>query len=349
MKKLLHIQFKGFSQLLDVHAFKTFMILLCITIFIFMMSLSIGDSFVSPLHVFSILFGQGESFETLVVQQFRMPRIIVGLFSGMGLAVAGAILQGIVRNPLASPDVIGISAGAGAAVVGFLAIFSDANDSLTVSIQWMPVAAFVGALLTALLVYFLSWKEGVSATRLVMIGIGLSALMQAISTLLMIMGPLYQASKANIWITGSVSSASWQQVKLIVPVFIVLMVVTLLVTRHLNLMQFGDDIATSLGKQVQRSRMALLFLCTALVGCSVAFAGTIGFIGLMAPHIARKLVGSSFGFLIPVSACIGGILVVLADTIGRSAFGPIQVPAGVFTAAIGAPYFIYLLIKMQKR
>lgn len=349
MKRLFTLQFKYFSSLLDVNALRTSIILLIGVVFTFLISLSVSDSFISPLSVITTLFGQGTAFDNLVIYEFRMPRIIVALFAGMGLAVAGAILQGIIRNPLASPDVIGISAGAGAAVVGFLALFSDANDSLTVSIKWMPVAAFTGALVTALIVYFLSWKKGVTATRLVMIGIGFSALMQAISTMLMIIGPIYQASKANIWITGSVNSATWQQAKIIVPVFTCLFIITLLSTRHLNLMQFGDDLATSLGKGVQRSRITLLLLCTALVGSSVAFAGTIGFVGLMAPHIARKLVGSAFGFLIPVSACIGGILVVLADTIGRSLFETIQVPAGVFTAAIGAPYFIYLLIKMQKR
>ena len=349
MKKLLNLQSRYFSQLVDLSAVKKLCILMLIVALTFIMSLAIGDSFISPLHVISILFGHGSTFDTLIVQEFRMPRILVALFAGMGLAISGAILQGIIRNPLASPDVIGISAGAGAAVVAFLALFSDANYSLTVSMKWMPVAAFIGALVTALLVYSLSWKNGVSATRLVMIGVGVASLMQAVSTVLMLIGPIYQASKANVWITGSVNSATWQQVKIIIPIVACLVIITLLVTRHLNLQQFGDDVATSLGQRVQKTRFALLLLCTALVGCAVSFAGTIGFVGLMAPHIARRLVGSSFGSLIPASACIGGILVVLADTMGRSLFGSTVVPAGVFTAAIGAPYFIYLLIKMQKR
>lgn len=349
MKKLLNLQSRFFSQLIDLSALKRLSILILVVALTFIMSLSIGDSFISPFKVISIIIGNGSTFDTLIVQEFRMPRIIVALFAGMGLAISGAILQGIIRNPLASPDVIGISAGAGAAVVAFLALFSDANYSLTVSMEWMPVAAFIGALVTALLVYSLSWTNGVTATRLVMIGVGIAAFMQAVSTVLMLIGPIYQASKANVWITGSVNSATWQQVKIIIPVISCLFIITLLVTRHLNLQQFGDDVATSLGQGVQKTRLALLLLCTALVGSAVSFAGTIGFVGLMAPHIARRLVGSSFGSLIPVSACIGGILVVLADTIGRSLFGSIQVPAGVFTAVIGAPYFIYLLIKMQKR
>ena len=349
MKKVLNLQSRFFSQLVDLSALKKLYILLLVVALTIIMSLSIGDSFISPLKVISMLFGNGSAFDILVVQEFRMPRILVALFAGMGLAISGAILQGIIRNPLASPDVIGISAGAGAAVVAFLALFSDANYSLTVSMEWMPVAAFIGALFTALLVYSLSWKNGVTATRLVMIGVGIASLMQAVSTVLMLIGPIYQASKANMWITGSVNSATWQQVKIIIPIITCLFIITLLVTRHLNLQQFGDDVATSLGQSVQKTRLALLLLCTALVGSAVAFAGTIGFVGLMAPHIARRLVGSSFGSLIPASACIGGILVVLADAIGRSLFGSIVIPAGVFTSAIGAPYFIYLLIKMQKR
>ena len=349
MKKLSSLQSRFFSQLVDLSALKKISILIFIVVLTFITSLSIGDSFISPLKVISIMIGNGSAFDTLVVQEFRMPRIIVALFAGVGLAVSGAILQGIIRNPLASPDVIGISAGAGAAVVAFLAIFSDANRSLTVSVEWMPVAAFIGAFSTALLVYSLSWAKGVTATRLVMIGVGIASFMQAASTVLMIIGPIHQASKANVWITGSVNSATWQQVQIIVPVIACLFIITLLVTRHLNLQQFGDDVATSLGQNVQKTRLILLLLCTALVGSAVAFAGTIAFVGLMAPHIARRLVGSSFGSLIPASACIGGILVVLADTIGRSLFESIEVPAGVFTAAIGAPYFIYLLIKLQKR
>lgn len=348
MKKLWNLQSDLFSQLVDLSALKRLGVLAVLLAITFILSLSMGDSFISPLKVISIMIGNGSGLDTLIVQEFRMPRIFVALFAGMGLAVSGAILQGIIRNPLASPDVIGISAGAGAAVVAFLALFSDASHSLTVSIGWMPVAAFMGALVTAMLVYSLSWTDGVTATRLVMIGVGIAALMQAISTVLMLVGPIYQASKATIWITGSVNSATWQQVKIIVPAITCFIIITLLVTRHLNLQQFGDDVATSLGQGVQKTRLALLLLCTALVGSAVSFAGTIGFVGLIGPHIARRLVGSSFGSLIPVSACIGGILVVLADMIGRSMFSGIEVPAGVFTAAIGAPYFIYLLIKMQK-
>ncbi len=169
--------------------------------------------------------------------------------------------------------------------------------------------------------------------------------MQAITTMLMIIGPIYQASEANKWITGSVKSADWDQVQIVVPLIIVLLLITLFITRQLNVQELGDDTASSLGQSVQKTRLYLILLCSSLVASAIAFAGAIGFVGLMAPHIARRIVGSSFGVLIPASAAIGALLVMVADIIGRTAFSPLEVPAGVFTAAIGAPYFIYLLFR----
>jgi iron complex transport system permease protein len=335
------------SFLLDRKAALTYTILVIITFIVFVISTGAGEMKIDPLTVVRVLFGSGPETETLVITSFRMPRIIVALMVGISLAVAGGILQGMIRNPLASPDVLGITGGAAVAVVGFLSIFSDKNHSLTVSIAWLPLAAFIGAAVVGFLVYFLSWKNGVSPIRLVLIGIGISALMQAITTLLMVTGPVYQASQANIWITGTVYGSNWTNVAILVPWAVVFFVIAITVTRLLNLQELGDDVATGLGDKVQKHRFLLLMLSTALIGISVAFAGAIGFVGLMAPHMARRLVGSSFGALLPASALIGGILVMLADLIGRTLFSPLEVPAGVFTAGIGAPYFIYLLFKTR--
>ena len=302
---------------------------------------------ISPLSVVQVFFGGGTEMEQLVVTSFRLPRIIVALMVGISLAVAGGILQGMIRNPLASPDILGITGGAAVAVVGFLAFFSDENNALTVSIQWMPLAAFAGAGIIAILVYFLAWKNGVSPIRLILIGIGTSALMQALTTLMMILGPIYRASQANIWITGTVHGSTWANVSILVPWTIFFVTVALIMARKMNVQELGDEIATGVGGHVQRQRFSLLMISTALIGSSVAFAGGIGFVGLMAPHMARRLVGSSFGALLPVSALIGGILVMVADLIGRTLFSPLEVPAGVFTAGIGAPYFIYLLFKTR--
>ena len=335
------------SFLMDQKATVTFSILLIITFLVFVVSTGSGEMRINPLTVVSVLFGGGPEMEKLIITSFRLPRIIVALMVGISLAVAGGILQGMIRNPLASPDVLGITGGAAAAVVSFLAMFSDKNHSLTVSIAWLPLAAFIGATVVGFLVYFLAWKNGVSPIRLVLIGIGISALTQAITTLTMVMGPIYQASQANIWITGTVYGSNWKNVTILVPWTVIFVIIALALARTINIQELGDEVATGLGGKVQKHRFLLLMISTALIGGSVAFAGGIGFVGLMAPHMARRLVGSSFGALLPASALIGGILVMVADLIGRTLFSPLEVPAGVFTAGIGAPYFIYLLFKTR--
>ncbi len=205
--------FKGrISFLVDERQFRSPLVLVGVLLAVFIASIGLGDMKINPLTVIQVFFGGGADLERLVIINFRLPRIIVALFVGMALAVAGGILQGIIRNPLASPDIIGITGGASAAVVGFLVIFSNSDNALTVSIEWLPVAAFIGATITALFVYFLAWRNGVSPIRLILIGIGISALMQALTTMVMILGPIYRASQANIWITGTVNGSSWENV-----------------------------------------------------------------------------------------------------------------------------------------
>ncbi|MFC0270881.1 FecCD family ABC transporter permease [Metabacillus herbersteinensis] len=348
MKKYKTVRLGKFiSFLIDKKALYTIFILMGIVFLTFLISTGTGDLFIHPIAVLQTLFGFGTEMDELIIQSFRLPRIIVALLVGTCLAVAGGMLQGLIRNPLASPDIIGITGGASVAVVLFLTLFSNQNNSLTVSIQWMPVAAFIGAAIVGLLLYFLSWNKGSSSIRLVLIGIGISMLAQSLTTLFMVKGPIYQAAQANVWITGTVYAATWQQVRILLPVTILLLLISFISVRNVNIQELGDELATGVGSAVQKNRFLLLLLSTALTGCSVAFGGAIGFVGLMAPHIARRLVGSSFGALLPVSALIGGLLVLVADTVGRTLFSPLEVPAGVFTAAIGAPYFIYLLFKTR--
>ncbi|OZM56630.1 iron ABC transporter permease [Lottiidibacillus patelloidae] len=335
------------SYLIDQKAITKLILLMFIMFITFIISAGLGDLKIDPLTVISVLFGGGERLERLVVLDFRLPRIIIALLVGIGLAVAGSILQGLVRNPLASPDIIGITGGASVFVVSFLAFFSDTNGSLTVSINWLPVAAFLGASVIAIVVYTLSWKNGISPLRLILIGIGISALTQSLTTLFMILGPIYRAGDANIWITGTVHGSNWSNVFILTPWILILLFITWGLSRQLNVQELGKEIATGVGGNVQKQRFILLLLSTGLIGGSVAFAGGIGFVGLMAPHIARRIVGSSYEVLLPVAAIIGAILVMISDLIGRIAFSPLEIPAGVFTAAIGAPYFIYLLLKAR--
>lgn len=305
---------------------------------------SIGSDYISPIHVLQTIFKLGAGDYDFVVLTLRLPRVLLSLLVGAALGMSGAILQGIIRNPLASPDVIGITGGAAVAAVGFVSILGG-----TISIKLLPLFAIIGALITALVIYVLAWKKGVTPIRLVLIGIGISAIMGAGTTFMLILSPFYTAGQAYIWLTGSIYGASWLDIQTILPVIFIVVPLAIWFARSLNAQEFGDDVATGLGVTVQWHRSLLLLCSVLLAGIAVAVAGTIGFVGLIAPHIARKLVGRMFGSLLLVSGLVGALLVLSADLIARTAFLPLDVPAGVFTAGIGAPFFLYLLFKNRNQ
>lgn len=302
-------------------------------------SLGMGEMSIHPLDVAKVLLGMGTDQHALIVQQFRMPRILTAILVGAALASAGAIMQGILRNPLASPDVLGVSGGASVAAVFYLLMIDS------VSTKWLPPFAFLGAMVTTLLLYMLSWKKGVTPLRLVMIGVGIKVAAGALVTLLITFSPFLLQNKALLWLTGSIYSASWTDVWMILPWVVTLIFVAAVLARRVNIQQLGDDIATGMGSTLQWDRFLLLILCSALIGTAVSVAGDISFVALLAPHIAKQLIGPSFGSSLPLSALIGSLIVLIADLIARVAFAPIDVPAGVFTSAVGAPFFIYLLYK----
>ncbi|WP_256761714.1 iron ABC transporter permease [Cohnella sp. WQ 127256] len=318
-------------------------ILAILCAFIMVISTGIGSVWVNPWDVIRAIFGQGDSMHDVIVNKLRLPRIIVAVLVGAALAVAGAVLQGIVRNPLASPDVTGITDGASFGAVLFLFIFTD-----TLSIRWMPVAAILSAFLVTGLLYLLAWRNGVSPIRLVLIGTGLSAAFKSLSYMLIIASPFMLAIKSVTFMTGSIYGTSWaKDVFTLLPWIGVLLPLTWILSRHVNVQALGDDVANSAGSNVQRWRIVLLLLSVALAGSAVAIGGAISFIGLMAPHLARKLVGPAFGGLLPVSAFIGAIILLVADLVARTLFYPKDIAAGVFTAAIGAPFFLYMLYRQR--
>ncbi|WP_053217338.1 FecCD family ABC transporter permease [Virgibacillus senegalensis] len=350
MKKNTPIRLGKISFLINLHSFAILIGLSFLLIMLMIISLGIGQMLISPWDVVKAIGRASNEMNNLVVLSFRMPRILLAVLAGAALAMSGAILQGIIRNPLASPDIIGISGGAAATTVAFLALFSDRSSTLTLSIHWLPLASFTGAIAMGFLVYFLARKNGgISPIRLVLIGVGVSAAVQAITTMMMLLGPIYTASRANIWLTGSVNGANWSQIITIAPWVFVLTIILFGYARRLNIQELGEELVVNAGGLVQKDRFILLLLSTALAGGAVAFAGGIGFVGLMAPHIARRLVGANYGALLPVSALIGSMIVLVADLIARTAFAPLEVPAGVFTSAIGAPYFIYLLFRSRNK
>ncbi|MUT67266.1 iron ABC transporter permease [Paenibacillus sp. NEAU-GSW1] len=309
------------------------------------LSTGIGSKFVAPLDVVKSIFGYGNPMHDVIVLKLRLPRIIIALLVGAALASAGTVLQGLIRNPLASPDVTGITEGASLGAVLFIFFFNE-----TLSIHWMPVAAIIGAFAVTFLLYLLSWKNGSSALRMVLIGTGLSAAFKSLSYMFLISGPFYLASRSLTFMTGSIYGASWEKdVYTLLPWLLVLLPLTWLMARHVNVGALGDEVAGSAGANVQLHRLLLLLLSVALAGAAVAIGGAIAFVGLMAPHIARKLVGSSFGGLLPVSALIGGLIVLLSDLAARTLFSPLDIPAGVFTAVIGAPFFLFLLYRNRNQ
>lgn len=318
-------------------------ILLCILLCgMIILALSVGSDFISPVTVVKELFGYGTGEYLFTIQSLRLPRVLLAALVGIALAVSGLILQGIIRNPLAAPDIIGVTSGAS---VGALLFLSYA----TVSIHYLPLAAIIGAGVVSTIIYLLSWKKGVTPIRMVLIGIGISAFAKGIVTMLIVMGEEVRTSRAYIWLTGSLYGANMQDVYLLLPWVVLLSLLTFIIARVINVKELGDDIALGVGVKVQIFRLLFLLISVMLAGTAVAFVGGIAFVGLVAPHISRMLVGRSFAALIPISSMVGAIIVIFADIVGRTAFLPKDLPAGVFTAAIGAPFFIYLLFRTRNQ
>lgn len=312
------------------------LLLLCLAAAI--VSLGLGEMRIAPLDVIRAVLGAGADESEMVVQKLRLPRVIVAMLVGASLAASGAILQTMFRNPLSSPDILGVTGGASVAAVFFLTYM--AGD---ISIRLLPPVAMLGAAVVSLLLYALAWKGGIAPVRFILVGVGLASLMSAGTTMMIVFSPKNDAGQAYLWLTGSVYGANWENVLTLLPWTALFLPLAAAFARHVDIQQLGDDIATGAGSSVQRDRLILLLLSVGLAGSAVSVGGGIGFVGLLAPHMARKLVGVGFGRLLPVAALLGAIIVMLADLAGRTLFLPYDVPVGVFTSGIGAPFFIYLL------
>lgn len=323
-------------------------ILLCLVVAIvvaMVMNLGRGEYAISPLDILKTLLGidTGNPDHGFVVNNLRLPRTLVAFMVGMALAISGTIFQGITRNPLADPAFIGINSGASLVAVTIIVLFPLAP------IFALPISAFAGALLMAAVIYWLAWNNGSSPILFILMGIGLDAIAGSIISLLITFGQIDSVSDALVWLTGSVYGRTWKQVFSLLPWLIIFIPIALTLTRHLNALNLGDDIAKGLGTRWEWQRGLLVLVATALVGASVATAGNIKFVGLIAPHIGRQLVGTNHQTLVPTSALLGGMIVVASDLLGRTLFAPTEIPCGVITAAVGAPYFLYLLIRNRKK
>lgn len=322
---------------------------LAAAVFSLILSLSVGQRYISIFKIIPIVFGAGDAGDTLIVNTLRLPRTLSAFFVGTSLGLSGVILQGVVKNPLAAPNIIGITDSGSVGALIFLTLFTDPkNNSLTTSIFYMPVFAFAGAFSAVLIVYMLAFKKGVTPYRLIMIGIAIAGAAKAVTSILIINGPVIFIKEAQTWITGTVYGTNWTHVKLLSIWFLVFFILSIVYIRELNIQNLNDGIATGLGSSVEKNRFILMVLSAALAAGAVAVGGGVSFVGLIAPHICRKLTDSSFENIVPLSSLVGGIIVVLSDTAARTLFYPLDLPVGIFTAGIGAPFFIYLLIKNQR-
>ncbi|QKY68561.1 iron ABC transporter permease [Lentibacillus sp. CBA3610] len=319
-------------------------LLIVLIVVMFFIALATGVVSISPLGVIQTIFGQGTDRQELVLLDFRLPRIVLALLVGAGLAVSGAILQGVTQNELAEPGILGINTGAGFAVVLFIFFIQDSLNG-TFSIFMMPLFALLGALLAAFLVYTLAWKNGVNPIRLVLVGIGINAGFSAALIILQLKMNPQDFRQVTVWLSGDIWSASWPFVLSLLPWILILIPLALVKANALNVLNLGDDIAGGLGSKVEGSRLVLLLIAVALAGASVAAGGAIAFLGLVVPHLARKIIGPMHQYTIPISALIGALLLMVADMIGKNVLAPMEIPVGVVVSILSAPYFIYLLIK----
>lgn len=321
-------------------------IMMILTVVLVVLNLSIGTLTIHPIHSMQTLMGLGSEEQHILTFDFRLPRAIVAIAVGMALSTSGAILQALARNPLADPGIIGINAGAGLGVVLFVYFFFGQMDVTSyISVFVLPLFALIGALAAAIIIYLLAWKDGVTATRLILVGIAVAAGFSAINVVFSMKMTANDFRFATVWLSGSLWGTDWKFVLAALPWLIILLPLAYAKSNLLNVLNLGDKMATGLGVAVEKERRKLLFISVALAGVSVAVAGGIGFIGLLAPHMARKIVGAKHQIMLPVSALIGAILLLTADCLARSLMPSSEIPVGLVLSLIGAPYFIYLLIK----
>ncbi|MCY9590277.1 iron ABC transporter permease [Paenibacillus chitinolyticus] len=306
--------------------------------------MGLGYSSLSYDRLVPTLLGQGSFKENFVLFSIRLPRIIITLLAGMGLALSGAVLQGITRNDLADPGIIGINSGAGVAIAVFFLFVPIDPGSF---VYLLPVVAFTGALITACLIYLLSYsrKTGLQPVRLVLIGVGFSLALSGVMIVIISSAERVKVDFIAKWLAGSIWGADWPFIGAILPWLILLIPFVLYKANRLNLLGMSESVAVGVGVAVEKERAALLLAAVALAASVVSVTGGISFIGLMAPHIAKSLVGPRNQMFIPLAILLGGWMLLIADTIGRNIIEPDGIAAGIMVALIGAPYFIYLLLK----
>ncbi|SFI69990.1 FecCD family ABC transporter permease [Thermoflavimicrobium dichotomicum] len=313
-----------------------------------LLSLNVGVVAISPAEVFQMLTGNGTEQQALVLFEIRLPSMVLALLVGTAMAISGAILQSITRNELADPGILGINTGAGLAVVIYIAFSQTATGSLSASgALILPFFAFFGALLTAVLITVLAWKRGFHSIRLILVGIGINAGLSAILITLQLRLSPQDFMEAMVWLCGDLWATQWQYVRTLSSWLVLLIPYTLYKAHTLNILNLGSQVATGLGIRSNREYLILIVLAVAMSGLGVAAGGGIAFLGLIAPHIARRIVGPRHQAMLPPAALLGSLILLLSDTIGKNLLSPTELPAGMVVSMVSAPYFIFLLMKTK--
>ncbi|NQX71718.1 iron ABC transporter permease [Paenibacillus alba] len=287
----------------------------------------------------------------LVIFEFRLPRIVIAVLVGMGLGMAGAVVQSLTRNNLADPGILGINAGAGMAMVIFLFFYQGKMKGTSwTSILAMPLVGLIGGLGAALLIYLFSWKNGrLESQRLLLTGIAIASGLTAVTLFITLKMNAKDFEMAAVWASGSIYNANWKYILSILPWLVLLIPILVSRSRILDVFQLKEDTVRSLGVTVEKQQALLLLSSIGIVSACVSVSGGIGFIGLMSPHIARRLVGIAHKRLLPVCAIVGALLVIVSDFIAKTLFTPAELPVGVVIAIIGVPYFVWLLYRNKHK
>ena len=315
---------------------------------VFVLNIGLGEYQISPGEVLSTLVGGGDRAGQVIIWELRMPRSLTGLLVGAALGAAGAIMQAIARNPLATPDLLGITWGAGTAATavivlgGSVGVVSGSLESVG-----LPLVGLAGGLLAGFAVYGLSYRNGVDSFRLVLVGVGVSALAGNLTYWLLSVGDVNDAGRAMVWLTGSLNARGWEHVVPVVLALVVLVPIALVGTHVLGALQFDDDTVRGLGVRMDAARGTLLISAVLLASVATAAAGPIQFVALAVPQIALRLARTATPPLL-TSMVFGAALVVTADLISRTAFGGVEIPVGIITAILGGPYLIYLLVRRYR-
>lgn len=300
-------------------------------------AIGLGSVYISVPDIFKTLFhSTSESVNTTIIWDIRLPRVLLAMIIGTNIAISGALLQAVMGNPLADPGLTGVTGGAAACVLVIMLAMPEYTE-------FIPIAAFIGGIIAASIVYALAWRRnGISPITIILSGVAVNALCGGAIGFLSI---LYsdRLPAAVQWLNGSLAAKGNNALTMVYPYAIVGWVLSIFAIRKANLIRLGDQVASNLGENVNRIRILLSLLAVLLAAISVAAIGMIGFVGLVVPHMARLLVGSDYKYLLPMSMGLGALVLLIADTGGRTLFSPLDIPAGILMAVIGAPYFLYLM------